>query len=500
MHKYATLISLLLAAANASPIAGRGSSTDCDCDKAPAGPDTSIKPISQPPSATAETCVQACKSDSKCRSCAFGLPPSKESPACLLFSVPAAHVPPQDVELHVFDSGCSGTPTEPPTHEKPRGPPPAEPKTEERPTPAPANGGEKPEDPIRLPKMKTKIVSGGKPPAPEKDDERPQPPKDDKPATGKPESGNPVPSQPEPGKPSGGKPETGKPIPSKPEEDCDDDDNKPSAPKSGQNPPTSKPAAGDNKPAPATDNQKPQPANEKPAASGGYSKPQTGNGNPAPGSDNKPSTGKPTTSDDKPAPGNIQPAPSSNNPSTGNDKPAGNNPSTGNDKPATGSKPENDKPAGNGQPATGNTQPSAGYSQPSTGNNKPSTGTSQPSTGGTASKSDADCDDDDDDNTKAKTYKRGASHVKPIKSRKDECSIVPRGPATAKPAPVRTHTAVKSLAECLALCKKNTSCQSCEFGRQKAGEGQKCLLFSVQVAALPPPPKGAELVCSNNGC
>jgi hypothetical protein len=314
MHtSYATVISLLLAASGASPLASRGPPTDCDCDKPPTGPDMSVKPISQPSCTTAEICVEQCKGNSQCQSCAFGLPPDKDAPRCMLFAVPGAHIPPQESEIHVFDRACTEPPTEPPTHEKPRGPPPPNKQTqpskpEGQPKPKQTAGGydagtgkhNDEERKMTPPKTKTNVFTDGK-------------------MAGE-------------------------------DENCDDDDE--------SNTPT--PGKADYK-----------------ATSGGKK--------------------------------------------TGGDE-GGKNKTPG-----------------------------------------PSKNDNNPSTGG-AKKADADCDDNDDDEPSAH-YKRMAStpqpaHIKPIKSRKDECSVVPQGPAKSKPSPIKTHDGINSLTDCVNLCKRNIDCQS----------------------------------------
>lgn len=80
-----------------------------------------VQPLQQPSCDTAELCLQACEANSQCQSFAFGLPPSASTPKCLIFSVPAAQVPPQDTNVNVFDKACASVPNTPPTKSAPIG-------------------------------------------------------------------------------------------------------------------------------------------------------------------------------------------------------------------------------------------------------------------------------------------------------------------------------------------------------------------------------------------
>ncbi|KAH8900361.1 hypothetical protein GQ53DRAFT_675039, partial [Thozetella sp. PMI_491] len=80
-------------------------------------------PIASPVVTTALLCQKECSANSNCQSFCFGLPPAESAPKCLLFNVPAAQVPSQGDDLHIFDLACPAAqvPTTAPTHDEPFG-------------------------------------------------------------------------------------------------------------------------------------------------------------------------------------------------------------------------------------------------------------------------------------------------------------------------------------------------------------------------------------------
>ncbi|RGP72365.1 hypothetical protein FLONG3_6761 [Fusarium longipes] len=94
------------------------------CNVAPSGStDSYIKPISQQGASTAKACLQACSSNTSCKSFLFGLPADADTPVCRLYGVEASRVPKQDNDLYVFDKSCSESkvPQTQPTRDEPRG-------------------------------------------------------------------------------------------------------------------------------------------------------------------------------------------------------------------------------------------------------------------------------------------------------------------------------------------------------------------------------------------
>ncbi|KAF2707196.1 hypothetical protein K504DRAFT_504372 [Pleomassaria siparia CBS 279.74] len=84
--------------------------------------------------------------------------------------------------------------------------------------------------------------------------------------------------------------------------------------------------------------------------------------------------------------------------------------------------------------------------------------------------------------------------------RANNCGAAPTGPATSNPSPLKNDASIKSSADCLALCKTTSGCQSVEFGKTSANGQDECRLFSVPASQLPPPTNGQTFVAFDTGC
>jgi PAN domain len=86
-------------------------------------------------------------------------------------------------------------------------------------------------------------------------------------------------------------------------------------------------------------------------------------------------------------------------------------------------------------------------------------------------------------------------------ARGNQCNAAPTGPTGGSaPQPIATPGNIASLDACLAACKANPACKSCEFGQITAGGPKGCYLFAVPASSLPPPPTGASVAASDVGC
>jgi hypothetical protein len=107
----------LAATVSASPIQLTARDT---CGAAPAGPGSQA-PLAQPTGiTTAALCQAQCEANNSCQSFVFGMVNNVVD--CILYSVPAANVPPQSsVNLVVFDKACTSVPAVVPTVANPTG-------------------------------------------------------------------------------------------------------------------------------------------------------------------------------------------------------------------------------------------------------------------------------------------------------------------------------------------------------------------------------------------
>lgn len=84
-------------------------------------------------------------------------------------------------------------------------------------------------------------------------------------------------------------------------------------------------------------------------------------------------------------------------------------------------------------------------------------------------------------------------------AKRDVCGSAPTGPSTsAAPTPLKTDASIANQADCLALCKQTSGCQSVEFGTFNGAS--QCRLFQVPASQLPPATDGQSFVAFDQGC
>lgn len=85
------------------------------CDTVPSATSNSAQPVATVSAATPLDCQSQCQANTQCKSFVFGTD-STGNVECLLYSVAAAEIPPQDSNnLKAYDTGCTGVSNVAPT-------------------------------------------------------------------------------------------------------------------------------------------------------------------------------------------------------------------------------------------------------------------------------------------------------------------------------------------------------------------------------------------------